>query len=83
MTSPLIFLMNLHSGNLENLRNTEIGYDTKYAPQNPRPNPVQVLLTQPQRYEDDFKLFGYCPDDALRIAKEKNSPLSTINRGIF
>ena len=22
-------------------------------------------------YEDDFKLFGYRPDDALRIAKEK------------
>ena len=22
-------------------------------------------------YEDDFKLFGYQPDDALRIAKEK------------
>ena len=23
-------------------------------------------------YEDDFKLFGYRPDDALRIAKEKD-----------
>ena len=22
-------------------------------------------------YEDDFKLFGYRPDDALRIAQEK------------
>ena len=42
MTSPLIFLINMHSRNLENLRNTETQYDTKDASQNPRSNPAQV-----------------------------------------
>ena len=29
-------------------------------------------------YEDDFKLFGYRPDDVLRIAKEKKSRRSQL-----
>ena len=30
-------------------------------------------------YEDDFKLFGYRPDDVLSIAKEKKSRRSQLH----